>query len=232
MRRPLAVVVILSRVGEANPTGGEMVSTRDRLIEAAIAILETEGEVGIRVERVAEAAGFTKPVLYHHFTDREGIITAAQAERFRRSIATGYDATAEMIAGATTPEEFLAGMRQLFAAWSGPDGQERRRFRIEVLGSAVSRPELMKSVVMASRALADQIEMPLRLAEARGQLRPGVPIRDFGHWWIGLMLSRFVFEIDPEGFDSESWDILTDRVLRFMVIGAEAEPAGSAEPTG
>ena len=200
------------------------VSTRDHLVEAAITIIQEEGESAIRVERVAEAAGFTKPVLYHHFADRDDLIAVAQAERFRRSIATGYDDTRTMIESATTPEEFLAGMRSLIAAWSGPDGEDRRRFRIEVLGSAVSRPALMASVIEASRALADQIEGPMRIAEARGLVTPGVPIRDFTHWWIGLMLSRFLFEIDPEGFAITSWDALTDEVLRTMVLGPDASP--------
>jgi AcrR family transcriptional regulator len=202
------------------------VSTRDRLIEAAIGILEAEGEAGIRVDRVAAAAGFTKPVVYAHFVDREDVIAVAQAERYRRSIAVGYDDTKAMIVAASTSEEFLAGMRRLLAAWSAPDGQERRRFRIDVLGSAVSRPALMASVVAANRALADQIEMPMRLAEARGWLNPGVPIRDFTHWWVGLMLSRFMFEIDPDGFDGASWDALTDQVLRHVVMGSGSEPPG------
>ena len=42
-------------------------STRDRLIQAAISIIETEGEAGVRVDQVAALAGFTKPVLYAHF---------------------------------------------------------------------------------------------------------------------------------------------------------------------
>lgn len=188
-------------------------STRDRLIEAAISTIEAEGEVALRVDRVAEVAGFTKPVLYHHFNDREGIIAAAQAERFRRSLDTGMTAAIERVDSATSATEFLAAMRTLMMDYSGPDGEARRRFRIEVLGSAVSRPALMASVVAASRAHVDRLEMPLRIAEARGWLCPKVPIRHFAQWWVGLVLMRFLFEIDPEGFDPASWDVITDSVL-------------------
>ena len=59
--------------------------TRDKILEAAIAIIEVEGEAGVRVDRVVETAGFTKPVLYHHFDDREDLVIAAQGERYRRS---------------------------------------------------------------------------------------------------------------------------------------------------
>lgn len=194
------------------------ISTRDRLIAAAIEIIETEGEVALRVDRVAEAAGFTKPVLYHHFTDREGIIAAAQAERFRLSLETGIDEATALVEAASSPEEFIAAMRNLLKSYSAPDGEARRRFRVEVLGSAISRPELMVSVIAANRAHIDKFEMPMRIAEARGWLKPGVPIRDFAHWWVGLVFTRLLFEIDPEGFNPASWDAITDDVMQSLVF--------------
>ena len=193
-------------------------STRDRLIEAAIGIIEADGEAALRVDRVAEAAGFTKPVLYHHFNDREGMIAAAQAERFRRSLESGMNEAIALVDAASSAEEFLAAMRGLMRHYAEPEGEARRRFRIEVLGSAVSRPDLMASVVAAGRAHIDNFEMPLRIAEARGWLKPGVPIRHFAQWWLGLVLSRFLFEIDPEGFDPASWDAITDSVMEAVVL--------------
>ena len=193
-------------------------STRDRLIEAAIAIIEADGEAALRVDRVAEDAGFTKPVLYHHFEDREGMIAAAQAERFRRSLETGMSEATELVEAAASAEEFLVAMRDLLSQYARPEGETRRRFRIEVLGSAISRPELMASVVAASRAHIDTFEKPLRIAEERGWLKPGVPIRHFAQWWVGLVLTRFLFEIDPEGFDPASWDAITDSVMESLVV--------------
>ena len=43
---------------------GDARGNREKILEAAISIIETEGETGVRVDRVVEAAGFTKPVLY------------------------------------------------------------------------------------------------------------------------------------------------------------------------
>lgn len=191
--------------------------TRSKIIEATIAIIEADGEAAVRVDGVAKSAGFTKPVLYHHFGDREGVIAAAQAERFRRSLETGIDAATALVDASSSPDDFLAAMRALLKSYASPGGRERRRFRFEVLGSAATRPALMASVVEASRAHIDKFEMPLRIAEARGWLRPGVPVRDFAQWWVGLVLSRHLFEIDPDGFDESSWDALTDRAMRLIV---------------
>jgi AcrR family transcriptional regulator len=57
------------------------VRARERVLQAAIAIVEAEGEAPLRVDRVADMAGNTKPVTYHHFGDREGLIIAVQIER-------------------------------------------------------------------------------------------------------------------------------------------------------
>lgn len=191
--------------------------TRSKIIEATIAVIEADGEAAVRVDAVVRAAGYTKPVLYHHFGDREGVIAAAQAERFRRSLEIGIDGATALVEAASSPDEFLAAMRALLKNYASPEGRERRRFRIEVLGAAASRPALMTSVVEASRVHIDKFEMPLRIAEARGWLKAGVPVRDFAQWWVGLVLSRYLFEIDPEGFSEASWDALTDRAMRLIV---------------
>lgn len=197
----------------------QQLSTKDRLIQAAISIIEAEGEVGIRVDRVAELAGFTKPVLYHHFADREAIIAAAQAERFRRSLASGPSRVAEVMDNISTPQAFFEVMRGWMQSFASKDGEERRKFRIEVLGSAVSRPELLRSVIEANRAYLSEFAMLIRLAQAHGWIRNDVNAKDFAQWWVGLVLSRHLVEIDKEEFSTESWDAITESVMRSVIIG-------------
>lgn len=193
-------------------------NTRDRLLEAAISVLATEGEVAIRVDRVAELAGFTKPVLYHYFADREALIAAAQAERFRRTLEVGLEAVIEDASRTTTCEEYVEVTLVWLKTLLGPDGAERRKFRIEVLGSAASRPSLLANVVSSNRIPAGRFADHLRIAESRGWLRPEVDVHDLAQWWIGVLLSRHLFEIDPERFSLASWDAITESVLRSMFI--------------
>jgi AcrR family transcriptional regulator len=53
---------------------------RDHLLDAAIAEIRTIGP-GATMEQLATAGGVTKPILYRHFGDRDGLIHAI-AERF------------------------------------------------------------------------------------------------------------------------------------------------------
>jgi len=54
----------------------DAMSTRDRLIEAAVRLLSRPGGAFISIEAIAAEAGLTKGAVYHHFTDRAEILRA------------------------------------------------------------------------------------------------------------------------------------------------------------
>ena len=62
--------------------------TAQKLLEAAMRSMDTEGEAGLRVDAVVAEAGVTIPVLYHHFGNREGLVRAAHVARLQRDLAT------------------------------------------------------------------------------------------------------------------------------------------------
>lgn len=56
-------------------------SSRERLLDAAIALIRTKGYTAMRVEDVCAATGLTKGSFFHHFASKEDLAMAA-AERF------------------------------------------------------------------------------------------------------------------------------------------------------
>jgi AcrR family transcriptional regulator len=65
----------------------EQVPTRQRLLDRTIEVIEAEGVPGVRVQPIAAAAGVAVPSVYHFFGSKEGLIEAAQAERYGRVLA-------------------------------------------------------------------------------------------------------------------------------------------------
>jgi AcrR family transcriptional regulator len=59
------------------------------LLEAAIEAVRRDGP-GVSMDQMAASAGVTKPILYRHFHDRAGLVTAIAEYAFRQ-IATGLD---------------------------------------------------------------------------------------------------------------------------------------------
>jgi hypothetical protein len=46
-----------------------------------------------------------------------------------------------------------------------------------------------------------------------------VNVTDLAQWWSGVILSRHFAEIDKEHFDMDTWDAITESVLRSMIVG-------------
>lgn len=192
-------------------------TTRERLLEAAISIIETQGEGAIRVDQVAELAGFTKPVLYSYFKNREDVIVTAQGERYIRALELGRADVDAAVLNASTADEFFLIMQKWVRSFSSPEGELRRRFRIEVLGSAVTREKLQEKIREANRIQAKNLGALLAIAKDRQWLSLDVDPKDLSIWWTGLVLSRHLVEIDPTELDADAWDTITVEMLRSII---------------
>lgn len=80
----------------------ERAARRESYLDAAIAVISDEGPTA-SMEAIASAAGVSKPILYRHFGDREGLV-AALADRFTDALVARLD---EVLTGRGTPDEIL-----------------------------------------------------------------------------------------------------------------------------
>ncbi|UPG89439.1 TetR family transcriptional regulator [Luteibacter aegosomaticola] len=51
-------------------------SAKEKILTAAVGLLEEQGVDGLTTRAVCEAAGVTAPTLYHHFGDKNGLVRA------------------------------------------------------------------------------------------------------------------------------------------------------------
>ena len=59
-------------------------NTADRIARVALAILEKEGPEAVSMRRVAQAVGITPMAIYHHFPDREALLTTITDREFAK----------------------------------------------------------------------------------------------------------------------------------------------------
>jgi AcrR family transcriptional regulator len=101
---------------------------RDRIVAAAREIAEVDGWDAVTVRRLADAIGFSQPVLYGHFPDgRDGIVRAVALDGFTRIAAELAGAAPDAPAPArlrAVAERYLAFAREhpavYEAMFSGP----------------------------------------------------------------------------------------------------------------
>jgi TetR/AcrR family transcriptional regulator len=89
-------------------------SARDRLVTAALGLFNSRGYAATTVREICAAAGVTKPVLYYHFQNKEGIYLHVMNEGFRefrsaieQALTSGGDARQRLL-------RLLLGAYELF----------------------------------------------------------------------------------------------------------------------
>jgi AcrR family transcriptional regulator len=79
------------------PARGQGV-TREAILDAALAVLDEDGGAGLSMRTLAARLGVTPMSLYHHVTDRAGLLRAL-SDRVYGDVLQGADLPAEPVAG-------------------------------------------------------------------------------------------------------------------------------------
>src|SRR5215210_2098302 len=85
--------------------GRPSTGARERILEAAIEVLKSDGYAGLTIAKVAARAGESKPLIAYHFGSKQGLVEASG-----RAVAELITAEAlAAIEGATTVEAVIRG---------------------------------------------------------------------------------------------------------------------------
>ena len=72
-----------------------MIDNRAKILQVALALFAAHGYDGVGVQQICDAAGITKPTLYHYFNSKHGLFETLMTER-----------SAPLIAGLTAATEY------------------------------------------------------------------------------------------------------------------------------
>jgi AcrR family transcriptional regulator len=68
----------------SDATTADKATTAEKIAAAALAILEREGAEAVSMRRVAEKVGITPMAIYHHFPDRQALLTFVTDREFAK----------------------------------------------------------------------------------------------------------------------------------------------------
>lgn len=201
--------------------------TRTALLDAAIDVIEESGEAGFRISAVLDRVGVASTAIYHHFGSRDDLVDSANAERYLRTLfIPEHEQMVEAIERCGSADEFEALIRRLIKVGQTPDAARRRRTRVAVLGSAVSRPSLAAKVDEANTIYARSMAEAFRPAQARGWMRKELDLEDLAMWQIGQSTSRFMTELSAPTGDRPAWaQIEEDAILAVVTGRSPASPS-------
>ena len=203
------------------------------ILDATISEIAEVGIAGLRVAAVAEAAGVGTSSIYHFFGGRDGLIAAAMADRFDRSIGTD-DAGPLPADGAAAAEQ--AELAQLFALLdpvagmgrdayasslllaatgvvTSPGGSSRRQDRIVALGAAARNPVLLARLGASLRVRISLVERAFTAARSGGLLPPGLSPRALANYSLAHQMGLVPNELMHEPVPDDEWITVSVRVL-------------------
>lgn len=171
--------------GRENGREAQRESRRNSLLEAAIHEIRTTGP-GATMEQLAKAGGVTKPILYRHFGDRDGLIDAI-AHRF----------SLDLVASVTAPMQTESYPKELLDSTIGAYVGFLERdpylygFLIQQSSTRSNQRTPISSLVdVVARQLAVVVEEQLR--SAGRDTGPAVPwaysivglVHAATNWWL------------------------------------------------
>lgn len=177
---------------KARPDGPEYELTRQRVVDAAEAIVRVRGAGALRLESVAEAVGLHRSSVYRYFDSKEELLVAVVVQATLR---LGREVVAELGADAS-PERFVV------------DGLVLALSRIanDPLHQSLLDPSASEAVArvggrVLTQGLRPLVEPMFTAAADRGMLRDGVTPDDAVQWLqvVATGLLRASSEVrDPE----------------------------------
>ena len=141
-----------------------------------------------------------------------------------RAVSLGLDAFSSNIRQISTAEELIEFFRSELDRFGGASFHELRVRRLSALGASLLRPGLRDRIVAGQTEYFDRASRPITLLQSKGIINPSLDARSFAAWFLGLLLSRILSDLDSAFESDEAWSEFT-----LQAILANLLPPASAE---
>jgi AcrR family transcriptional regulator len=179
-------------------------STRDRLIAAAIEVFVEQGYERARVQDIARAAGLTTGAIYANFRDKRELLLAAIADRSAAEVETLLHASAS-----TPPRDLLAalGSRIAFRANDRP-------LLLDAVVASERDPELAGLLRDALAQRHDRIAGLIDNGKSDRTIDPAIDTDVLTRFCLTLALGSLVVRaVALPQPDPDQWAALIERLL-------------------
>jgi AcrR family transcriptional regulator len=194
-------------------------STRQRILRLAIEAIDEGGEAAIRVNDIAAAAGVTVPTLYRQFGSRDGLVEAAQTQRFRETQFVDVSVFAASLAKCKSKDDLRKAIRKELLTHFDKDRWELRQVRLNALGAGYARPGLSQSLALAQKQGAIGITEMLLPFQKKGWIRRDIDLLATVYWFMGQILGRVLIEMGDDPVSQRKWNEISLEGIMAVIFG-------------
>jgi AcrR family transcriptional regulator len=192
-------------------------STVNSLIEAAIDELESRGESGLRLDAVLAESGASLGSLYHHFTNRDGLIDAARVTQFNRITASDLDLVCGTLAESRSLEDLINRFCFATLCSLSEERAQIRYERIAMLAGAGTRPSLQMGLAIEQNAATARLTECLVDLQQRGVIPGNKDLRTIAVFMQSFILGQVLTDLDTQETSTGSWVNVVGQALRGIL---------------
>jgi AcrR family transcriptional regulator len=192
-------------------------TTREALLEAAIAELNLRPEADFRIETILASTGASFSSLYHHFGSREGLIIEAQIAIFKSPISKDVAPFAAGAALVANSDELMTLLKMAIASSSAAKNAKDRAAQLAILSAANSRPELAEAISKEQAEVTAKIAAAFDDLQTRGLIDPRVKTTLIGQFMQAAILGQTVLDAGAGPLQLAEWqDLLLTTLLALL----------------
>jgi AcrR family transcriptional regulator len=195
-------------------------STRSRILNAAIEMMESGGESSVRLGAIAEGLGIKEPSIYHHFKNRTELVNAAYVEWYWQCLKTEIPIEAMMVL-VESKDDYVRAVRKSMEWSYQPERHHARAIRLSVLGAAQRNHELAVAINDINKKFLATIADAALVAQQKGWLRTDLDPMAIAYWLHGQIIGRAVAEMDPGHVDLAEWDKVSFEAVLSLMLAPE-----------
>lgn len=162
MSQPTSTAATDTAVGSTAPPrrGRPSTGARERILDAAIEVLKSDGYAGLTIAKVAAGAGESKPLVVYHYGSKQGLVQAsgrAVAELITEEALTAVE-------GARTVEEIVRGVADGVDRLLAQD-ERLARLYFDLAAVSVVEPEVRRTITEVNEGWQRVLTRLLKNAE-------------------------------------------------------------------
>ncbi len=165
--------------------------TAESIISAALYLAGDGPLSAVTIEDAVLESGASTSSVYHYFGNRQGLVAAAEQERYRRLAMTEDRRRLEGGTSAQTADEFLAFIAdQLVRIVTDADALDVRRQRLRVAAAALDDPVVFDRMAAIQTTMFRVIGDVVAAGQHRGLVNPDIDPIAYCAWFHGMALGR------------------------------------------
>lgn len=191
--------------------------TSSLILKFACEELARSGSANFSVDRVQQEAGVSRSSLYHHFGNRDGLITAANIQTIHEELNAGISDLRRQAESLDSGQQIVDLIKAAVRETSSAFRRDTRQVRAGTFAAGRHSETVSRALREAeSRNLEDFTDF-LEYARGRNLLRPQEPMVGTITVISSLMMGRIVIDVLKDPQVEDAWvEVACDIVQRLL----------------